>query len=61
MELFKQELESARLLVPEGYAVVPIEPTDAMVSEADMVTNFRGGCRYTIAWKAMIKVAQESE
>lgn len=49
--------------IPEGYALVPVEPTEEMLKAAIYDTSYDGGGDFdaTIGnWKAMIKAYQDA-
>lgn len=47
--------------LPEGYVIVPVEPTEAMVEAGEECEYFEGGYGSTCDefYKAMIQAAQE--
>lgn len=49
--------------LPEGYVIVPVEPTEAMVEAGEECEYFEGEQEATCAdlWEAMIQAAQEEE
>lgn len=53
----------ADAVAPEGYALVPIKPTEAMISEGDRVMYGRYGCSFEVApiYEAMLTAAKAGE
>ena len=47
-------------LIPEGYALVPVEPTEKMIEAGDCA-RFQAICASSNAYRAMIAAAQEKE
>ena len=56
-----EQVEAYGLGLPEGYVIVPVEPTEAMIEAGEECEYFEGEQEATCAdlWEAMIKAAQE--
>ena len=52
-----------RPMVPEGYVLVPVEPTEKMLKAGEELEYFEGGYGSTCDefYKAMIQAAQDEE
>lgn len=60
-ELKKDNSKLAEVvIIPEGYVLVPVEPTDDMLNEAFNIASVSSSAARAI-YKAMLKAAQEEE
>ena len=54
-----EQIEAYGIGLPEGYVIVPVEPTDKMINEFWNVVQVGSEARPSDIYKAMIQAAQE--